>query len=194
MSREINIAVVGASIFRGDDHGASIFRGDDHDASIFRGDDHGTGTLRGADNPQDEIQKLAYEVGLGIAAQGWNLVCGGLGGVMEAAARGAAENGGTTIGILPGYRHDEANPHIKIAIPTGLGHARNAVIAACADGLIAVGGEHGTLSEIALGLKLGKPVVDITVPGIRKRGIDRLLHADTPGEAIEKIKNSLEKS
>lgn len=157
----------------------------------FKDADHGAGTFQSAENRSDEIERLAYETGRGVAAEGWNLICGGLEGVMEAAARGAAENGGTTIGILPGQGHDEANPHIKIAIPTGLGHARNAVIASSADAMIAVGGEHGTLSEIALCLKLGKPVVELAVPGTEKRVIESLLYASTPGEAIEKIKHSL---
>ena len=167
MIREINIAIIGA------------------------GDLKGTGVLRGVDNPSKEIEKLAYETGRMIAIEGWNLVCGGLGGVMEAAARGAAENGGTTIGILPGERHDEANRYIKIVIPTGLGHARNAVIATSAEAMIAVGGGHGTLSDIALGLKLGKPVVELVVPGRPKRVIDSLMHAETSAEAIQKIKTSL---
>ncbi len=111
--------------------------------------------------------ETAYRVGRLAAERGWSVLTGGLGGVMEAASRGAAEAGGLTVGILPTYDFSTANAHVKIKIPTGLGHARNAVVVAAAAGVIAVGGRYGTLSEIALALKLGKPVVGIhTWPGI----------------------------
>lgn len=86
------------------------------------------------------------------------LICGGLGGVMEASAKGAKEGGGVTVGVLPGSSIDQANPYIDIPIATNMGHARNTIIAQTADVLIAISGEYGTLSEIAIGLKLGKPV------------------------------------
>jgi len=191
MTRGINIALVGAGKFRGTDQGEGNFKNTDHSAHNFNKTDQGEGVSPNANNRLREIETLAYETGRAVAAEGWNLICGGLEGVMEAAARGANDNGGTTIGILPGHRHDEANPHINIAIPTGLGHARNAVIAVSADAMIAVGGEHGTLSEIALGLKLGKPVVDLVIPGKPKREIERLLHVNTPGEAINKIRHAI---
>ena len=105
----------------------------------------------------------AREVGAQIAARGANLVCGGLGGVMEAASQGAAENGGTVIGILPGERKADANPHVSIAVPTGMGIARNVLVVRTADVLIAFPGSYGTLSEIALALNLGKTV--IAMPG-----------------------------
>lgn len=130
---------------------------------------------------------VAREAGRAIAAEGWLLVCGGLGGVMEEAARGAAEAGGETLGILPGNGHAEGNRHLSISVPTGLGHARNAVIAACADGVIAVGGEYGTLSEIAISLKMGKPVAVIgpwsSIPGVYQ--------AETPASAVAHIKSRL---
>ncbi|HUV86271.1 MAG TPA: TIGR00725 family protein [bacterium] len=113
------------------------------------------------------LAETAYEVGRRAAERGWIVINGGLGGVMEAASRGAREAGGTTVGILPTYDAATANDYIDIIIPTGLGHARNTVLVAAASGVIAVGGRYGTLSEIALALKLGKPVVGInTWPGI----------------------------
>ena len=87
------------------------------------------------------------------------MLCGGLGGVMEAAAQGAASAGGTVVGILPGPDRTAANPHVTIAIATGLGEARNAVLTAAADAVIAIGGGWGTLSEIALARQRGRPVI-----------------------------------
>ena len=89
------------------------------------------------------------------------MVCGGLGGTMEAACRGARSAGGTTIGILPGLDRADANPYVEVAVPTGLGEARNALVVRAADAVIAVGGGYGTLSEIALALKAGKRVVGL---------------------------------
>ncbi|MDZ7344463.1 MAG: TIGR00725 family protein [candidate division KSB1 bacterium] len=117
-----------------------------------------------------EIYELARQVGREIARTGAMLICGGLFGVMEAACRGAKEAGGTTIGILPGRDKTEANDFVDIPIVTGLNDARNVIIARSADGVIAVDGEYGTLSEIAFALKFGKPVVGLQVafdlPGI----------------------------
>jgi uncharacterized protein (TIGR00725 family) len=103
----------------------------------------------------------AFRVGREIALQNAVLVCGGLGGVMEAACRGAKDAGGITVGLLPTSRKDDANPYVDIIIVTNMGHARNSIVAHSSDVLIAVGGEYGTLSEIALGLKIGKPVVTL---------------------------------
>lgn len=105
------------------------------------------------------LRQVALEVGREIGARGATLVCGGRGGVMEAAAQGALAAGGHTIGIVPGYEHSTANPHIEFVIATGMGEARNVIVVASSDALIALGGEAGTLSEIALALKLGRPVV-----------------------------------
>ena len=113
----------------------------------------------GGSAPSEETAALAEQVGRRIAERGAVLVCGGLGGVMEAAARGAKSAGGLTLGILPGYDPASANPYIDLPICTGMGHARNAIIAATARALIALEGSHGTLSEIALGLKLGRRVI-----------------------------------
>jgi len=105
--------------------------------------------------------EIAYEVGQRLARAGCVVVNGGLGGVMEAASRGAAQAGGTVVGILPGDRVEDANPHVNVPIATGLGDARNAVIANTADAFVAVGGSYGTLSEIAFALKRGKPIAGI---------------------------------
>jgi len=123
--------------------------------------------------------RKAEEVGRLIALRGWMLVCGGLGGVMEAAARGAHEAGGVTIGLLPGNDRDSANQFITIPITTGLGEGRNLLIVRTADLLIAVGGEYGTLSEIALALKTGKPVI-----GLETWDIPGVIHATTPEDAL----------
>ncbi len=117
------------------------------------------------------IEELAAEVGREIAHSGGIVICGGLGGVMAAAARGAKEAGGYTVGILPGPSIYDANAYIDFPIATNMGHARNAIIAQTAEALIAVAGGYGTLSEIALSLKMGKGVValgcELTIPGIR---------------------------
>ncbi|MBI3317625.1 MAG: TIGR00725 family protein [Candidatus Omnitrophica bacterium] len=101
----------------------------------------------------------AVEVGRGIAQANAVLVCGGLSGVMAAAARGARERGGITLGILPGTRPEEANPDITLPIPTGLGEGRNLIVVQSSDALIAIGGGAGTLSEIGFCLKLHKPLI-----------------------------------
>lgn len=107
----------------------------------------------------DEELLHAGAVGRLLAERGCTLVCGGLGGAMAAACRGAREAGGVTIGIIPGYDDRAANPWVEHVICTGLGQARNTLVAATGQALIAVGGGWGTLSEIALGLRLGRPVV-----------------------------------
>ena len=113
----------------------------------------------GAGNCNKNVAMLAQKVGQEIAKRGAVLICGGLGGVMQAAACGAKQEGGTTIGILPGSSREDANSCIDIAILSAMGHARNAIIAQSCDALIAIDGEYGTLSEIALSLKMGKTVV-----------------------------------
>ena len=115
----------------------------------------------GDSDPAPETAALAEEAGAEIARAGAVLVCGGLGGVMQAAARGAKDAGGLTVGVLPSYDAGTANAFIDIPVVTGMGHARNVVIAATAHALIAMAGAHGTLSEIAIGLKLGKRVISL---------------------------------
>jgi uncharacterized protein (TIGR00725 family) len=114
-----------------------------------------------------------------VAERGAILVCGGLGGAMEAACRGAKQAGGTTVGILAGIDRSDANPYVDIALPTGLGQARNAVVVRAADVVIAVGGGYGTLSEIALALRRGKPVI-----GLATWEIDGVVFVDSPEAAV----------
>ncbi len=141
----------------------------------------------GESDPQTSLADLAFELGRGIAQRNAALICGGLTGVMEHAARGARAAGGLTIGLLPGDDANEANEFIDISIATGLGHARNAILALTADGVVAVGGGLGTLSEIALALRNGRPTI-----GIRTWRLDRdsrtepeLPTANTPAEALD---------
>jgi uncharacterized protein (TIGR00725 family) len=107
----------------------------------------------------ESLLALAEEVGRHVGTAGAVLICGGLGGVMEAAARGAVSAGGLTIGILPGHDPRNANPFIRIPLATGLGEARNILVARTAHALIAIGGEWGTLSEVAMARKTGVPVI-----------------------------------
>jgi uncharacterized protein (TIGR00725 family) len=124
--------------------------------------------------------RLAHAVGRHVALAGAVLVCGGLGGVMAAAARGAAEADGDVVGLLPSYRCADANPYCSIVLPTGLGHARNTLVAAAGDALIALPGAEGTLAEVALAGVLGRPVV--VVGGWR--GLRGVVHARTAREAV----------
>ncbi len=127
-----------------------------------------------------ELAALAREVGREVARRGAVLLCGGLGGVMAAAARGAQEEGGVTIGILPYADRSRANPYLTYSLPTNLGHARNVLIAHAADALIAVDGAHGTISEAAIALKIGKPVIGLRVPW----NMPGLRNAVSPGAAV----------
>lgn len=143
----------------------------------------------GGGDADKRILNLAREVGREIAKAGCTLLCGGLGGVMEACAQGAKEVGGLTIGILPGGSGEEANPYIDVKIVTAMSHARNAIIARSADFLIAVDGEMGTLSEIALALKERKPVIMLEVESsifkaVKELKNDNLYFAPSPREAV----------
>jgi uncharacterized protein (TIGR00725 family) len=135
----------------------------------------------GAGDAPADVLELAREAGAEIAARGATLVCGGRGGVMAAAARGARERGGHTIGILPGYDADAANPYIEFVIATGMGEARNAVVIGSADAVIALAGEGGTMSEIGLALKLGRPIVALR----SWPQLENLYRADSPKNAVE---------
>jgi uncharacterized protein (TIGR00725 family) len=134
-----------------------------------------------------EVAAQAEEVGRLVARAGAVVVCGGLGGVMEAAARGAAEEGGTSIGILPRSRRDEANRYVTLSIPTGMGEMRNMLIVRAADVVIAVGGEFGTLSEVAFALKTGVPVVGLDTWELAKAGgpVEAFPRASSPKEAVQ---------
>lgn len=119
----------------------------------------------GSSDPDPEIMALAAEVGRNIAAKGAVLICGGLGGVMEAAARGAKEKNGLTVGLLPDYDKKTANQFIDVVLPTGLGHARNILVAAAGDLVVALPGSHGTRSEVSIALKLSKRVIGMKAWG-----------------------------
>ena len=115
----------------------------------------------GASEASAEDAARAEAVGAGLARRGAIVVTGGRGGVMAAASRGAVENGGMAVGLLPGATRDEANQWVTVAIPTGLGELRNGLVVRAADAVIAVGGAYGTLSEMALALKTSVPVVSV---------------------------------
>jgi len=134
----------------------------------------------GSANCDAPVAALAQAVGREIALRGAVLVCGGRGGVMEAACRGAKETGGLTVGILPGTNRSEANVYVDVPIVTGLGEARNAVVVRTADAVVAVSGGYGTLSEIGLALKMKRPVV-----GLGTWPVDGVMQASTPVEAVE---------
>ncbi len=122
----------------------------------------------------------AEQVGRGLAEHGAVVICGGLGGVMEAASRGARAGGGPAVGILPGAERSGGNRHLTVAIPTGLGELRNGLIIRASDAVIAIGGGFGTLSEIGLALKSG-----VTVIGLDTWPIDGIRPAGSPAEAVE---------
>lgn len=137
----------------------------------------------GASQTSEEIYKIAEETGKLLAKEGFIIVCGGLGGVMEACAKGARHANGDVIGILPGSTTSSANPYITHPIATNMGHARNIIIAHTADFLVAISGGTGTLSEIAIGLKLGKVVFSM-----RSWNIPDVVVVADPQDLIDKIK------
>ena len=136
----------------------------------------------GASQATTEGLMLAEEVGRLIAESGAVLVCGGLGGVMEAASRGCSSAGGDVLGITPGPNAAEANPYVTLAVPTNMGHARNIIIAHTAESLIAIEGEYGTLSEAAISLKLGKMVFALRPQHV----LDGVMVVQTADEAVNK--------
>ena len=135
----------------------------------------GSGTATG------ELYEKAREVGRLVAERGGMVVCGGLSGVMEAAARGAAEAGGTAIGILPDEDRRRANAYLTYSLATGTGHARNLAVVCSGDVVISVGGEYGTLSEIGLARKVGRPVVALESWDLG----EHVILASSPEEAVE---------
>ena len=132
--------------------------------------------------------RMAEEVGRELARQGAILVCGGLGGVMEAACRGASSEGGVTIGILPGDRPEAANPYVQIPIVTGIGYARNISVVKSAQAVIAIGGSYGTLSEIAHARQSGIPVIGLNTWSFSINGQqdNSIIPAQSPTEAVDK--------
>jgi uncharacterized protein (TIGR00725 family) len=135
----------------------------------------------------DAALEHAERVGRELALRGHVLICGGRGGVMEAACRGARAEGGHTIGVLPGDNRSDANPYVEFPIVTGIGRARNLVIVLSADALIAIDGSYGTLSEIAFAHQYGKPVVGLDTWSFAVAGVEdaTMLRASNPEEAVE---------
>jgi uncharacterized protein (TIGR00725 family) len=136
----------------------------------------------GAGKCAKKLRDQAYEVGKAVAESGAVLVCGGLKGVMEAAAQGAHEAGGLTIGIVPGIDRNQASPFCDIVIATGMGSARNVIIVQTADVIVALHGKYGTISEMAIALKLGKPVVSL----VKWDVFPEVIHVPEPTDAVKK--------
>jgi len=149
----------------------------------------------GAGQASDDEVAAAEEIGRLLAEAGAVLICGGLGGVMDAAARACGSAGGISVGILPGDDRTHGSPHLTVRISTGVGEARNAIVARAADAVIAVGGEFGTLSEIALALKMGKPVVGLGTWSLDLEGLpgDPLQRADDPADAVARALDAAER-
>jgi len=145
----------------------------------------------GGEQPAAEEAVWAEEVGRELARNGAALVCGGLGGVMEAACRGVAAEGGLTIGILPGDKAERANPYVQIPIVTGIGYARNIAVVKSARAVIAVGGAYGTLSEIAHARQSGIPVIGLNTWSLIRNGQpdDSIILA---GNAVDAVKKALD--
>jgi hypothetical protein len=140
----------------------------------------------GPSDATSQERRAAEAIGRALAEAGGIVLCGGLGGVMEAACHGADAAGGMTVGLLPGTDRAAANDYLQIALPTGLGELRNGLIIRAADAVIAVGGAYGTLSEIALALRTDVPVIGLETWDVE--GIERV---DTPAEAV---KSALERA
>jgi uncharacterized protein (TIGR00725 family) len=147
----------------------------------------------GASNATEWELETAEALGRSLGEAGCVLVCGGLGGVMNAAAEGAEAAGGVSIGILPGDDRDVASRHLTVAIATGFGEARNAIVARTSDAVIAVGGEFGTLSEIALALKMGSPVIGIGTWELGRDDLDRdpIVRVSDVDEAMKALRTLL---
>jgi uncharacterized protein (TIGR00725 family) len=142
----------------------------------------------GPSEADERILDLAEEVGAEVARAGAVLLTGGMGGAMEAASRGAHREGGVTVGVLPGATRDRGNPYLDLSIPTGMGEMRNALLIRSADGVVAVGGGVGTLSEIALALKLGKPLSGLHTWRAEVGGTGNIVPvADSPREAVARV-------
>jgi uncharacterized protein (TIGR00725 family) len=143
--------------------------------------------IGGSDCTPEEA-RLAEEVGRGLARNGAVLICGGLGGVMEAACKGASTEGGLTVGILPGGRRQTANPYVNMPIVTNLGEARNVIVVKSAEAIIAIGGGYGTLSELGHALRNGTPVVGLNTWSLsrKERPDNSIIPARNPADAVKK--------
>ena len=141
----------------------------------------------GSSEADSQLTEAAEEVGRLLARRGARLITGGLGGVMEAACRGARAEGGLTIGILPGTNRSHGNAHLDVALPTGMGEMRNTLIIRAADVVIAIGGEFGTLSEIAFALRTEVPVVGLDTWELAKKGgrVEAFPVVESPADAVE---------
>ena len=141
----------------------------------------------GASEASPDEDRTAEAIGRLLAERDAIVVCGGLTGVMDAAARGAAAAGGIVVGLLPGTDRQGASEHLTVALPLGMGEARNAYVVRVADAVIAVGGEWGTLSEVALGMKMGKTVVveNSWQLDAQERGLAGPIVASSPQEAVD---------
>ena len=141
----------------------------------------------GGSDPTSKEAKAAEKVGRELARHGAILICGGLGGVMEAACRGAGAEGGTTIGILPGENRRAANPYVQIPIATSIGYARNAAVVKSAQAIIAIDGSYGTLTEIGYALQSGIPVIGLNTWAISRNGKQdsSIIPAESPSQAVE---------
>ncbi len=140
----------------------------------------------GGSSVKKNVYETARKAGEEIAGKKAVLLCGGLSGVMEAACRGAKSKGGVTIGILPGKNKSAANKYVDYAVATGMGEARNAVIINTADGVVAIDGKEGTLSEIAFALKQKKPIA-----GVETYDIEGMIKKENPGEAVRQVIKTL---
>ena len=145
-------------------------------------------TVIGGSQCSPQETELAEEVGRELARRGAILVCGGLGGVMKAACKGASSEGGVTIGILPGDNYQTANPYVQIPIVTGMGYARNMAVVKSARAVIAIGGSYGTLSEIGHALQSGIPIIGLNTWSLSRNGQpdNSIITAQNPAEAVDK--------
>lgn len=135
----------------------------------------------GAGDANEEERKIAEAVGAEIARRGYTLVCGAMGGVMEAACRGAKSEDGITIGIIPGDSKADCNQYVDIPVVTAMGHARNVIVVSSSDAVIAIGGSFGTLSEIAFALRLEVPIIGINTWDVSTE----INKAETPKQAVD---------
>jgi uncharacterized protein (TIGR00725 family) len=145
----------------------------------------------GGSEPEERYNRIAFEVGRLLAMRGAIVVCGGLSGVMESAARGAFESGGLTVGILPGFNPSEGNSYLTVRLPTGIGYARNFLIVRASDALIAIDGSNGTLSEASFAIAEGKSVISIDGFELRrgKPHEGRFIRAENAADAVEAALN-----